>query len=166
MNILYLRAAGFAVLLAVVIGVLGWIHHTGVQDGRAETMAKWDTAKRKQIEANLQLEYDTRVREQALQAATDTLRRTKDAQLNKISGDLRAALDANRVLRTPRPPEPAADTPAPTGAGPVCSGAGLFREDADFLVREAARADGLRVAYLQCEAQYNAAVKTVNGEQR
>ena len=148
MNIPYLRTVVALVLASTFAGAL-WFGHA---NGAASVQAKWDAA-------NLKAETETRVREQALQTDADTLRRTKDARIHKITGDLRAALAANRMLRAARPPE---YTPAPAGTGPLCGGAGLYREDADFLVGEAARADGLRAAYLQCEAQYDAATKAVN----
>lgn len=164
MMINWTRVAAVLALLAALLATLTagvWtIYHAGVGEGRDEVRAQWNLAKASQAESDLKLETETRLREQLLQTNADDLRKTKDAQINKIAGSLRAALAANSVLRAARPPE---YTPAPAGAGPLCSGAGLFREDADFLVRESARANGLRAAYLHCEAQYSAAVKALNG---
>lgn len=59
-----------------------------------------------------------------------------------------------------RPERPAAGGDVPAGpADPVaCTGAQLYREDAGFLVGEAARADQLRIDLDRCQAAYDAAV--------
>lgn len=155
------RISAVLALMAALSAGIWKIHHTGVVEGRAEVQSQWNLAKLAQSESDLKLETETRLREQQLQNNADDLRRTKDAQLNKIAGSLRAALAANSLLRAARP---TGYTPAPPGTGPLCSGASLFREDADFLSRESARADGLRAAYINCEAQYAAARKAVNTE--
>lgn len=63
-----------------------------------------------------------------------------------------------------RPERPAASGDVPAGAAhPVaCTGAGLYRSDSEFLVREAARADQLRIDLATCRAAYDAAVKLTN----
>ena len=153
------RVAATLMVVALLAAGVWKIYHTGVVAGRTEVQTQWDSAKAKQNADDLAAEQETRKRELALQADADTLRRTKDAQITKVSHERDAALAANRLLRTPRPPE---YTPAPPGTGPVCSGSGLFTQDADFLIRESARSDGLRAAYLYCEAQYNKARDAVN----
>lgn len=158
-------AATLAIVGAISAGV--WkIHHTGVTSGRNEIQSQWDSAKLKQANKDLEAEKkegerakEARKRELELQTEADTLRRIKDAQIKEISRQRDRALADNRLLRTPRPAE---YTPTPPGTGPVCSGAGLFTEDADFLIRESARASRLRAAYLNCETQYNKARDAVN----
>lgn len=71
---------------------------------------------------------------------------------------LSRALLERLSARDPRPPastDPAGgpETGSPSRFG---TGAQLYREDSDFLVREAARADRLRLAYTACVAQYTA----------
>lgn len=93
-----------------------------------------------------------RTQAETLQAITQKAADEK----NRITADLRAALDSVRN----RPQRPAAGGGAvpPGAADPVaCTGAGLFRSDAEFLVRESARADGLRLQLSACQAAYNAA---------
>jgi len=43
-----------------------------------------------------------------------------------------------------------------------CTGAGLFKPDAEFLVGHAARANKLRIDLAACQARYDAAVKLTN----
>lgn len=96
-----------------------------------------------------------RTREQGLQAAADKLRETKDAEIRTVNARLAATL---AELRS-RPSRPAPDA---TGQGseaqpPASGGTGaqLYREDAEFLAREAARADEIRAALQQCTALYD-----------
>lgn len=62
-----------------------------------------------------------------------------------------------------RPSRPASGA-VPTGtADPVgCTGAELYRPDGEFLAREAARADGLRLQLAACQAAYDSAVMLTN----
>ena len=96
-----------------------------------------------------------RAREQDMQATADKLKESKDAQIRTINARLNATLVELRSR--PARPDPvadtaqAADTPAPATGG---TGAFLYREDAEFLAREAARADEIRAALIQCNAQY------------
>jgi hypothetical protein len=96
-----------------------------------------------------------RAREQDLQATADKLKETKDAQIRTINARLAATL----VELRNRPARPAAipdTTQAAVAQPPATGGTGafLYREDAEFLAREAARADEIRAALQQCTAQY------------
>lgn len=64
-----------------------------------------------------------------------------------------------------RPQRPATSGGAvPTGgSSPVaCTGAGLYREDAAFLVGESARANKLRIQLAECQGRHDAAVALTN----
>lgn len=50
---------------------------------------------------------------------------------------------------------------SPTQPEQSCNGTQLYREDAEFLAREAARADGAVIALNQCYAQYEAVAKSL-----
>jgi len=88
-----------------------------------------------------------REKEHEYQAAADTIRKEKDAQLKVINTQL---VDAVSELRK----RPSRTAEASSGSG--CNGASLFAEDSEFLVREAARADEIRVALEACYKQYEA----------
>ena len=157
------RVAGVAAGLALVGAGLGLLRHNGVEAGRAEVHAKWAEDRLGQAALAQAQDALDREKEQTMQATADDLRRNFNEQTKKLAVDLDAARAANRVLRAPRPanytaPDPAAEAARP---GASCSGASLFAGDADFLIRLAGRADGLRIAYLRCEAQYNAARDTL-----
>lgn len=63
-----------------------------------------------------------------------------------------------------RPNRPPGGGDVPTGgAGPVaCTGAQLYRPDAEFLVWESARANQLRINLADCQARYDSAVRLTN----
>lgn len=74
----------------------------------------------------------------------------------RIAAAVAAALDGVRQ----RPDRPAAGGAVPqTSAGNLaCTGAQLYRPDAEFLVREAGRADRVRNQLADCRAKYDAGV--------
>jgi hypothetical protein len=88
-----------------------------------------------------------REKEHEYQAAADTIRKEKDAQIKVINTQL---VDAVSELRK-RP-----SRTAEAGAGSGCNGASLYAEDSEFLVREAARADEIRIGLEACYQQYEA----------
>jgi hypothetical protein len=86
-----------------------------------------------------------RDKEHQYQSDVDKIRIEKDAQIKAINNQL---VDAVSELRK----RPSRATETPNGKG--CNGASLFAEDSEFLVREAARADEIRVALQACYKQY------------
>ena len=88
-----------------------------------------------------------REKEHKYQAAADEIRKEKDAQIKAINTQL---VDAVSELRK----RPSRTTE--TNAGQSCNGASLYAEDAEFLVREAARADEMRIGLQTCYKQYEA----------
>ena len=88
-----------------------------------------------------------REKEHQYQADADKIRKDKDAQINAINSQL---VDAISSLRS-RP-----SSATKTINGQDCNGAALSAPDAEFLIREAARADKIRVGLESCYAQYDA----------
>ena len=86
-----------------------------------------------------------RDKEHQYQADADKIRKDKDAQIKAINDQL---VDAVSELRK----RPSRSEQA--SAGQSCNGASLSSEDAEFLIREAARADQIRVALKACYDQY------------
>ena len=85
------------------------------------------------------------------QAKTDEIRKAKDAQINSINNQLANALVElrNRPSRTNQS----------SNNGQSGTGATLFAEDAEFLIREASRADQIRTALDACYKQYDEVTK-------
>ena len=89
-----------------------------------------------------------REKEHEYQSSADKIRTEKDAQINAINSQL---VDAIAELRK----RPSRSSEASNGpATKACDGSQLFSEDAEFLVREAARADTIRFSLQACYNQY------------
>ena len=96
------------------------------------------------------IELATRVEEQRTQTQADEIRKVKDAQIRDINSKL---VDAISQLRS------RSKSPTKTINGQDCNGATLSAQDAEFLVREASRADQIRVGLEACYKQYDAVAK-------
>ena len=88
-----------------------------------------------------------RDKEHQYQSDADKIRTDKDAQLKVINSQL---LDAIGQLRS------RTSNATKTVNGQDCNGATLSAPDADFLIREAARADEIRIGLQACYKQYEA----------
>jgi hypothetical protein len=88
-----------------------------------------------------------REKEHEYQAAADTIRKEKDAQIKVINTQL---VDAISGLRS------RSSSATKTINGQDCNGQTLSAPDAEFLVREAARADEIRIGLEACYQQYEA----------
>lgn len=151
MNPWFILGATLAVAAAGAGGL-----YKGHELGMAKVQQAWDKEKTQQYAAYAEAQEAARQKEQDLQASADKLRKDKDAEIRNINA--RATALANSLRERPSRPAPEASavpSTASAGCAPTsCTGAGLSREDAQFLAGEAARADELRAALKQCHAQY------------
>ena len=92
-------------------------------------------------------EKTIRDKEHQYQSDADQIRIQKDAQIKAINNQL-----VNAVSELRKRPSRTAET----SNGKGCNGASLYAEDSEFLIREAARADEIRVALDACYKQYDA----------
>lgn len=149
-----------SVVVAATLSAGGaWLgYKTGRTSGEQHIMSQWNEAKAEAERMQKEELLKARQREQALQALTDRLRQEKRDEARRLAREY--AADLERLRNRPERPadsNPSVSETAAAGAGPAtgCTGSELFRPDAAFLVGEAARADQLRIALGQCEAQYN-----------
>ena len=91
-------------------------------------------------------EKTIRDKEHQYQSDADKIRKDKDAQLKDINNQL---VDAIGQLRS------RSSSATKTINGQDCNGATLSAPDADFLIREAARADEIRIGLQACYKQYD-----------
>ena len=86
----------------------------------------------------------------------------KNAEIKRISTNLDTAL--NSLRDRPSRPSPSASSPGvpSTGDCEAGTGAGLSREDAEFLTREAARANEIRAALDDAYKKYDSLKDKVN----
>ena len=87
-----------------------------------------------------------REKEHQYQADADKIRKDKDAQINAINNQLVDAI--SELRKRPSRAEQAANGQSGTGAT-------LSAEDAEFLIREASRADQIRIGLEACYKQYD-----------
>jgi hypothetical protein len=129
--------------------------------GMAEVQQKWDRERAQQEAQYAAAQAAAREKEQALQAKANKLRQEKDREIRNLNA--RASALANSLRERPARPTTqsggVSDT-AGTGSTPQsCTGAGLAREDAEFLAREAARGNETRALLKQCRDQYDTVIK-------
>jgi len=92
-------------------------------------------------------EKTIRDKEHQYQSDADQIRKDKDVQIKVINTQL---IDAVSQLRS------RSSNATKTINGQDCNGATLSAPDAEFLVREAARADEIRIGLQTCYKQYEA----------
>jgi len=132
--------------------------YQGHELGVAEVQQKWDKERAAQLAEHAAAQAAAREKEQELQASADLLRKDKDREIRDLNART-AALTNSLRDRPSRPTTETSTVPSTASAGCApasCTGAGLSREDAQFLAGEAARADELRASLKQCHAQYQA----------
>jgi hypothetical protein len=139
-----------------LLAILASTHWKAYHSGAASVQAAWDARTVAEQAEYLKTQQEVRDKEAKLQADKESLRRTKNAQIAKLDADLADALGRLRD-RPERPGESDMPQTAGTGPGTGCTGAQLFKPDAEFLIRESDRADRLLAHFRQCQAQYDRA---------
>ena len=148
-------------LALAIAALLASTHALAYQLGRTAVRAAWDAQALATAAHTRAAEQASRDAERTLQAAAYTLRSQKNAEITRLTAARDAALDSLRH-RPDRPATP--DMPATASAGVACTGAELYRADGEFLTREAARADTIRAALDQCQAQYTAGREALSAQ--
>lgn len=130
-------------LLAAVLALFGSFF-SGQWKGARDCGARWEARlQRDRADA----EAAARSQEAMWQGVVNGTVRNYEFKVAGLRRDLGSALDGLRS----RPERPAGGMPAdPRTACAGASGAELSRADAEFLVREAARADGIRAGLAAC----------------
>jgi hypothetical protein len=104
-------------------------------------------------------EASAREKEHAAATTLATIEQKASDEKKRLAADLAAA---HRELRN-RPKRPSGrDVPKSPADSVGCTGAQLFAEDAGAALREAARADAVRLQLEACKAAYDEAVKLTN----
>jgi len=132
----------------------------------SQIQTQWD-AERLAVAQAIAPELErVRTVEQALRTNLTKQRKEYQYENDRLSVLYESAL--SRLSDRPDRPEDSGGVPQDSNVGAVpadgCTGASLFRPDAEFLVREASRADQLRIALKSCLAAYNQTRREVNGE--
>ena len=151
-------------ILGTVIAVVGAYatgHWQGDSAGQAKVHQAWDKERAAQMAQHAKDQELARQKEQELQSGADKLRQEKDHEVRNLNAKL---LGITNGLRD-RPDRPAtnqggvSETTSSGSAAKGCDGSELYRSHAEFLIREAARAEELRASLRQCIAQYESLTK-------
>lgn len=125
----------------------GWYVGNNMAEKRYQTIAI------ERQEAHAVALSAARKKEQTLQANADQIKRNSDEKITVLSRRVDTLVSKLRN----RPERPASGVPERSGTdSDRCTGAGLYRDDAEFLVRLARDADTTREALNQCKAAYEA----------
>lgn len=138
------------ILIALALAAaLAFSHFFVYRAGKANVRADFDAYRIEQTQALQQAEAKFRATEQEWQASANQTTKAKDEKIVAISAQRDLALGELRN----RPQRPASGpVPTPPGNCPSTTGAQLLRDDAEFLVRLAARADTIAAERDACYA--------------
>ena len=139
------------IAIGAVLGALVSLHYIDKHYALEEVKAKYERERK-------ELATRTERATQALEASSVQKLKERDEKINRISADLDVALERLRH-------RPSRSTKAP-GATPSCKGSELYREDAEFLTREAARAERVmeeRNFYYERYEETRIKLKELNG---
>ena len=150
-----------AILGILVMLLLGWTHYLAIQHGEQTVQSKWNIEKIAAAKANAEyLEYANKeskvLRDKALEAQG-----VKNAELQKLNANANSIIAGLR-LRTSRDSETGGTRSANAKSNSSCTGARLYKEDSTFLVRDAARADGIVAELRECQTKYNNAKDAID----
>jgi hypothetical protein len=143
--------------IAAIIAGACWYGYNVVYDRGAQSVqAKWDKEKNEIQTQSAKVAADALATTKTLATTIEAQRTDTNAQIATLNATVARAVSglSNRPARDSAgsvPRDPA------TGAAVGATGANLLRQDSEFLVRESARADKLRLQLAQCQAAYNAA---------
>lgn len=162
--LMYARAAVVLFAAAIAVALFGWTHHRGYTKGAQSVQQQWDKEKARVAQAREEAEAAARRKERELWSAVEKLRQEKDSEAKHLAARYQRVIDGLR--NRPERPAPTESVSAASGiivAAAACTGAQLYRPDAEFLARESERADQLRIALKECQASYNEAREKLKG---
>lgn len=137
-----------AIALSAIAGAWLHGHHHGINSERIA----WQGQQQKAVETAVQAEREA-------QRKADETNKAQVAALSSIND--RLTVDLNRLRNRPERKQVSADARAECAGS---TGAELSSQDAEFLVRESARADQCRQGLMSCVKQYNDVREVINGE--
>lgn len=149
------------VIGGVLLACLGGLHyvdkHYAVKEAIVVTTARMNASYNAQLIAYNKAAKD---KQEAMQEKADATRDEKDAKINSITVERDNAVSELRK----RPKRPTSTDSAQGGTdSKACTARELYQEDAEFLTREAARAETVMVERDYYYNQYEAVRNTING---
>lgn len=141
--------------IVLILGTIVLIFGTGWKVNGWRLEARIADLQATHAQAYAKAQKAARDKENALTDDLAKIRRSKDAEIQNVRRSLDIAL--NSLRHRPERPSMPSDTPIGSGSTQGCTGAQLYREDAEVALRIARDADELRVAYKACTRAYDAA---------
>jgi len=143
--------------LAAALAGLCWWGYTAVFERGAESVqVKWDAERQAQAEQSAKVAADALATTKTLADTIETQRSETHAQIAVLNATVATAVAGLRN-RPARDSAGSVPRDSATGSAAGATGADLLRQDGEFLVRESARADKLRLQLAQCQAAYGSA---------
>lgn len=140
-------------VLALLFGAYTW-HKAEVRVAVKETVAQIESQAAKE---NFKLKERSLDSQIALQQKADDIQKEKDAKIKTLTGRV-AALTRSLSDRPNRPEASGISVnPGTQESQSGATGAQLYRQDGEFLTREAARAEEIKEELLACYKSYDAA---------
>ena len=137
--------------------MLGFSYWKGYTYGKEVIQREWDAAKVVWERELYAAQREARQAERQMQEEADTLRKEKQDAIQNLTrrhADIVAGL-RNRTERPNPSPDGVSSNSRPSQSELGCTGAELHRQDAEFLIGEAARADEIRIELEACYTQYD-----------
>jgi hypothetical protein len=162
---LKLLAIATTATLTLLAASAWYAYAKGLETGRQQVMIEWQEDARVRATAESEEMLKAQQRERALQALLAKQRKDHQREAARLAADF-AAVISSLHNRTDRPGDGSLPQSSGAGTEPArgCTGAELYRQDSEFLAREAQRADQLRIALKTCIGAYDAAKREINGE--
>lgn len=152
---LKLLAVAGTLIATSLAGTAWYAHSKGKQQGKEIVQAMWNAERLAVTEAQAEEVMKALQKEQALQTMLAKQRKEHQNEVSRLVRD-HATLVASLRKRADRPAKSLAGMHQVASAGvePAtgCTGSQLYRQDGEFLGRESARADQLRLALRACIA--------------
>ena len=142
-----------AALVALLWGVWA-VHEVGRNAGRAEVRAEYNAHLAADATARADTVTAAREQELALQADYNALMEGHRREIDHLVRQHRADLERVQNRPSGRAGPDTGGVPKAPGADVGCTGEGLARPDAEFLIGYAADVEQLRVAFRTCDAAY------------
>jgi len=150
---------GFVIALVLGAGYKGY--NFAYDRGAATIQFKWNEAERIRAEEIEKLKADSKKTEADLKEKAAQQQKAANEKINNLNKHLTDAI-TGLSNRPDRPGSTDVSKDPGVGSAPGCTGADLFRPDAEFLTREAARAEKLKIRLEECQARYNTVFDKIN----
>lgn len=145
-------------ILLVVASLFAW-HKYEVNKAVNKTIAEQTAIYKKQVD---ELTIKSLKVESELKTQVSTIKGEKDAQIKTLDTKYRIAIDSLRQRQERSSSSNSTGNSSNTESTKGATGAGLYREDAEFLIRFSRDTEELKTQLKACYAQYDSVYEQLN----